>query len=213
MLDDFEVLADKFASLKIQLLPDGPLPWLARGVDGTDAVNLLQGEFGRTSDHGANFRRWRAVVGLAAGLFAVHLAADAMQLYQARRETAALDSEIAQVFQSAMPGETMHEPRQQMQQRLERIRHSGPGPEYFLRALKAFSGALAITPKTSIDSLSYHEGALEMKVTAPSLAELSQLSQFVGKQGLTADIQSSTPDAAGVEAHLQVRTAAAKAHR
>ena len=52
-----------------------------------------------------------------------------------------------------------------------------------------------------------------MKVTAPSLAALSQLSQLVGKQGLTAEIQSSTPVEAGVEAHMQVRAEGAKAHR
>jgi len=211
--DDIEALADQFASLKIQLLADGPLPWLARGVAGTDAVNLLQGEFARTTDYGARWRRWRNVAALAAGLFVVHVAADAVQLHQARHETAALDAQINQVFSSAMPAEPIHDPRQQMQTRLERIRHSGPGPEYFLRALQAFGGALAVTPKTTIDSLSYHEGSLEMKVTAPSLAELAQLSKLVGKQGLIAEIQSSTPDATGVEAHLQVRTAGSKTQR
>jgi hypothetical protein len=35
----------------------------------------------------------------------------------------------------------------------------------------------------------------------------------VGKQGLSAEIQSSTPADDGVEAHMQVRSAGAKAHR
>ncbi len=100
-----------------------------------------------------------------------------------------------------------------MQLRLERIRHSGAGPEYFLRALQAFSSALGVTPKTTIDSLSYNQGSMEMKVTAPSLGELAQLSKLVAKQGLTADIQSSTPVATGVEAHLQVHTAGSGTQR
>ena len=102
-----------------------------------------------------------------------------------------------------------------MESRLERIRRSGPGPEYFLRTLQTLSGAVSNTPKTSIDALSYHEQSLDMKVTAPSLAALSQLSQLVGKQGqgLTAEIQSSTPVAAGVEAHVQIRAEGAKAPR
>jgi general secretion pathway protein L len=210
---EIERLVDRFESLKIQLLPDGPLPWLARGLADTDAVNLLQGEFARTTDYGTRWRRWRLAVMLAAGLLVVHVAAEAVQLRQAKRETAALDGEIAQVFATAMPAEPMQDPRRQMQTRLQRVRTSGPGPEYFLRALEAFGGALAATPKTGIDSLSYHEGALEMKVTAPSLAQLSQLSQLVSKQGLNAEIQSSTPAGSGVEAHLQVRTAGAKAQR
>jgi hypothetical protein len=39
------------------------------------------------------------------------------------------------------------------------------------------------------------------------------LTQFVGKEGLAAEIQSSNPVAAGVEAHLHVRGQAAKARR
>jgi general secretion pathway protein L len=211
--DEVEKLVDQFESLKIQLLPDGPLPWLARSLADTDAVNLLQGEFARTKDYGARWHRWRAVAALAVGLLVVHVAAEAVQLRQAKRETAALDTEIAQVFTAAMPGEPMQSPRRQMQTRLDRIRHSGPGPEYFLRTLQVLSGALAATPKTSIDSMSYREEALDMKVTAPGLAELSQLTQLVGKQGLAAEIQSSTAVGSGVEAHLQVRTAGSKTRR
>ena len=107
----------------------------------------------------------------------------------------------------------MHDPRRQMQTRLERIRRAGPGPQQFLRTLQTLSGALASAPKTTIDSMSYREDSLEMKVTAPSLAALSQLTQSVGRQGLTAEIQSSTPVGDGVEAHLQVRDQNSKAHR
>jgi general secretion pathway protein L len=211
--DEFERLSGQFASLKIQLLPDGPLPWLARGLGATDAVNLLQGEFSRRNETGAQWRRWRTAAALAAGLLAVHVAAESFQLRQAKHDTVSLDKEIAQVFSAAMPAVQMQDARRQMQARLERIRHSGPGPQQFLRTLQTLSGAIAATPKTSIDAISYREDSLDMKVTAPSLAALSQLSQLVSKQGLTADIQSSTPVGAGVEAHMQLRTAAAKAHR
>ncbi len=72
-----------------------------------------------------------------------------------------------------------------MQDRLDRIRKSGAGPQYFLRALQTLSTALASTPKTQINSLSYRDQSLEMTVNAPSLAALSQLSQLVAKEGLT----------------------------
>jgi general secretion pathway protein L len=206
--DEIETLADRFASLKIQLLPDGPLPWLARSLEGTDAVNLLQGEFAVVST-GSGWHKWRTAGALAAGLLAVHMAADAVQLRQAKHESAALDAQIAQLFSSSMPAVEMQDARRQMQTRLDRIRHSGPGPQHFLRTLQALSEAISESPNTTIDSLSYRQDLLEMRVTAPSLGALSQLSQRVGKQGLAAEIQSSTPVAAGVEAHLQVRTAGA----
>jgi general secretion pathway protein L len=210
---DFEALSSQFASLKVQLLTDGPLPWLVRDLPTTHAVNLLQGEFARTTDYGARWHRWRTAAILAGALAAAHVAAAALQIHQANRETRQLEAEIQQIFSQTMPGETLQDPRRQMQSRLDRIRHSGPGPEYFLRTLDALSAALAATPKTKIDSLSYREQALDMKVTAPNLAALSQLSQLVGKHGLSAEIQSSTPADDGVEAHMQVRSEGAKAHR
>ena len=210
--DEFETLTERFASLKIQLLPDGPLPWLARSLEGTDAVNLRQGEFAPAAT-GSGWRKWRTAGALAAGLLAVHVAADAVQLRQAKRASAALDAEIAQVFSASMPAVEMKDARRQMQTRLERIRHSGPGPQHFLRTLQALSEAVSASPNTTIDSLSYRQDLLDMKVTAPSLAALSQLSQRVGKQGLAAEIQSSTPVGAAVEAHLQVRAAGASKAR
>ena len=81
------------------------------------------------------------------------------------------------------------------------------------------SGALAVAPKTEIAALSYREQSVDMKLNAPSLAALSQLSQYIdSKHDLKAEIQSSTPVAGGVAAmcncavrrrertHEQVRT-------
>jgi general secretion pathway protein L len=210
---EFEDLLEEFASLKVQLLTDGPLPWLARGIEAPDAVNLLQGEFSRTTDYGERWRQWRIAAALAVALLVVHVAAQALQIRQAKHESAALDGEISQVFSSAMPGDALTDPRRQMQTKLERIRKSGAGPQYFLRTLQTLSGALAVTPKTTISALSYRDDSLDMTVSAPSLAALSQLTQFVGKEGLAAEIQSSNPVAAGVEAHLHVRGQSAKARR
>jgi len=208
--DDFELMIEKFESLKIQLLADGPLPWLARELKHTDAVNLLQGEFATQPDYGARWQQWRLPAFLAAGLLCVHLGAQALQIHRANQQSAALDAEISALFTSAMPSEALHDPRRQMQSRLERIRKSDTGPEYFLRTMQVLSGAVASVPQTSFDALSYRDQTLDLKVTAPSIAALSQLSQAVSKQGLVADIQSSTPVGAGVEAHLQIRSATAR---
>ena len=79
--------------------------------------------------------------------------------------------------------------------------------------MKILGDAVAAVPKMQIDALSYRGNSLDLKVTATSMGALSQLTQLIGKQGVTAEIQSSTPSAAGVEAHLQLRDAAARAHR
>jgi hypothetical protein len=109
-----------------------------------------------------------------------------------------------------MPSEPVRDPRQQMQNRLDRIRRAGGGPEYFLHILQTLSGA--ISSSTTIESMSYRDNALELKVTAPALADISRVTQQMSKQGMTAEIQSSTPSGSAVEAHVQVRTAGSKPH-
>jgi general secretion pathway protein L len=210
---DFEDLLEEFESLKVQLLGDGALPWLARGSNSADSVNLLQGEFSRATDYSARWRQWRVAAALAAALLVVHVAAQALQIRQAKKQSAALDNEISQVFTLAMPGEPQSDPRRQMQTRLERIRKSGAGPQYFMHTLEVLSGALAVTPKTAISALSYRDNAVDLTVSAPSLAALSQLTQFAGSKGLAAEIQSSNPVASGVEAHLHVHSQAARSQR
>jgi general secretion pathway protein L len=210
---EFDRLLGKFESLQVQLLPDGPLPWLARDLEATDAVNLLQGEFARTTDFAAHWLQWRTPAYLAAALLVVHVAGQWLQIRQAKHDTGTLDTQIASVFSAAMPSEAMQEPRRQMQARLDRIRKAGASPEYFLRALKALSGAVAMSPKTEIDAVSYREQALDMKVSAPSLAALSELTKYIDKQGFRAEIQSSTPVASGVEGHIQLHSPSAGTRR
>jgi len=100
---EFEALVEEFASLKVQLLSDGPLPWLSRSIDSPDVINLLQGEFSRGTDYGARWRKWRTAAGLAAALLLVHVAAQALQLQHAKRDAASLDTQIADLYNSAMP--------------------------------------------------------------------------------------------------------------
>jgi general secretion pathway protein L len=210
---DFENLAEKFESLKVQLLPDGALPWLARQVAATEAVNLLQGDFARSTDFGTRWQRWRTPAFVALGLLLAHVGAQALQIHHARHEEAALDGQIATVFASAMPAEVQQNPRRQMQARIDRIRKSGSSPEYFLRSLKVLGDALAAVPKTQVDSMSYRDNSLELKMTASSMGAVSQVTQLIDKQGIQAEIQSSTPAASGVEAHVQLHGPNSKVHR
>jgi general secretion pathway protein L len=204
--DEFEQLAGRFASLNVQILPDGPLPWFARQLTTGSAVNLLQGDFSRATDYGSHWRRWRGAVVLAGGLLVTHVAVQALQIRQANRQTAATDQEIAQVYAATMPSEPMQDARRQMQARLEKIHKADPGAQHFLHMMQALGGATSSLSQVSIEALNFREQTLDMKVTAANVNTLSVLTQAVAKQGLSAEIQSSTPAGSLVEAHLQIRT-------
>jgi general secretion pathway protein L len=205
--DEIEQAQPRFASLNVQVLPEGPLPWFGRQLAATGAINLLQGEFSRSTDYGSQWRMWRSAAMLAAGLLVAHVAVQALQIRQANRQTAATDQQIAQVFAAAMPSETLRDARRQMQERLDKIRKAQGGPENFLRMAQALSGASSALAQIDIEGLSFREQTMDMKVTAANVQALATLTQSVAQQGLSAEIQSSTPAGSKVEAHVQIRGA------
>src|SRR6202142_4507245 len=69
--DEFEGLIPRFESLRVQLLADGPLPWLGREIKSGGAVNLLQGEYAADTDYGARWRQWRGAPAPAPAFFVV----------------------------------------------------------------------------------------------------------------------------------------------
>src|SRR5262249_46419049 len=82
--DEFEALIEQFASLKVQLLNDGPLPWLSRNVDDAHAVNLLQGDYARSTDYEERWKQWRMAAMLAAALLLVHVGVQAVEIRKAK---------------------------------------------------------------------------------------------------------------------------------
>ncbi|HUX73911.1 MAG TPA: type II secretion system protein GspL [Steroidobacteraceae bacterium] len=208
---EFEDLMEQFATLRIQLLADGPLHWLARQLHAGDAVNLLQGEFAATSEYRNRWREWRVAAMLALGLLGAHVAAQAIQLHHANEQTAMLDGQITRLFAATLPNETLRDARRQMQARLASIRRGGGGAQVFLHLMQALGRALGQNPQTRIDALSFRERSLEMQASAASIDVFARLVQALGTQGVTAAIESSRPNAGGIQAHLRLTLGAAPA--
>lgn len=202
---EFDRLQERFSSLKVQLLPEGPLPWLGREYPHADAINLLQGNYVAHEAQSSTWRRWRTAALLAAGLLGTHVAAESLALHRANTQNTELRARIEQVFSQAMPGEKPVDPRHQMQVRLQQIRGSGGGPQHFLKALHGLAVAAASQPGIHVDAMSFRDGTLDLKLTAPGVGDLAQLAQRISKDGLTAELQSSNPVAKGIEGRLQVR--------
>ncbi|HVC02427.1 MAG TPA: type II secretion system protein GspL [Steroidobacteraceae bacterium] len=204
---EVERLVPRFENLRVQLLADGALPWLARALPARDAVNLLQGEFARTPPYVDRWREWRIAAFLGIALLGAHVATQAIEIHQAHRQSAGLDRQIAQVYAATMPSEPMRDARRQMQARLRLIRASAGGPRRFLRTMQALATAIRLTPQTALESFAYRAGTLDLTVTAKDVDGLAQLAQSLGRLGFKADIQSSMPGKHGLEAHLQIRGA------
>src|SRR5690606_27566641 len=112
------------------------------------AVNLLQGRYGIKKKLNIALAPWRYAAILAGVFFALHLGVQGWRLMHLQREDARLDSEITQVYQTAMPGAPMPDPlqaRRQIESRLAILRGGAPSGG-MLATMSTLAEAIRQTP-------------------------------------------------------------------
>lgn len=207
--DLLEGLREFTASLQLKLLPDGALSLLATGaVQTKDAISLLQGQYAAKKKLNIAFAPWRYAAVLAAVFFALHLGLKAWQFTHLKREDARLDGEIAQVYQTAMPGAPLPDPslaRRQMEARLTILRGGTPSGG-MLATVGTLAEAVTQVPGTTVEALSYRNGTTDLRVLAPSVDALDKIRSFATERGMSAVIQSANPRDKQHEGRLQFKS-------
>jgi type II secretory pathway component PulL len=89
-----------------------------------------------------------------------------------------------------------------MMARLATARGAGGG---LLPALQALAQARDSAPGTSVQAVNFHDGSVEMKLTAPDAASLDRLSQALRNNGWRADLTGGTNAGTGYAGRIQVR--------
>jgi general secretion pathway protein L len=201
-----EGLRERTATLQVKLLPDGILPLLAAQLPTARAVNLLQGAYAPPSSFGSQLRQWRLPAALAAATLLVFFGAQGLKLWQLHQAEKRLNAEIAQTFESILPGQPMVDPRAQVQGVLAR---AGGGAGALLPAVSLLAQAVAKSPATRIEGMNYRGGVLELRVVAPTIETLDGIRQTLSSRGATVELQSTNPRDQQVEGRLHVRLGAA----
>ncbi len=200
-------LRERFASLKVQLLPDGALPLLAQQAVASAPINLLQGRYAHKSQWSDQWRVWRVAAILGGCLVALTLLGKGVEIWRLVGVEKRLDASIEQVFREAMPGEqNAVDARRRMESRLQGSRGgSAAGGQSLLAALGAVGGAVAQVPEATVEALSFRGSVLDLKVAAKDVGSLARLQRLVTERGMPAELQSSNPRPSGVEGRIQVR--------
>lgn len=209
--DLFEGLREFTVSLQLKLLPDGPLPLLAANAFGRAPVNLLQGRYAAKTKLKLSFQPWRYAAMLAAAFVALHLGLKTWQYFDLKNTESRLDSEIAQVFQQAMPGAPVPDAlaaRKQVEMRLNALRGSGPVGG-IVATLGTLAEALAQAPGTNIEALSYRDNITDLRVLAPTVDALDKIQHVASERGIVAEIQSASPRESKIEGRLKFKQSGA----
>jgi general secretion pathway protein L len=209
--NEAEALRGRCASLKVQLLNAGPLPLLAPQLAAGHFVNLLAGDYALKNSFGGDWRRWRLAAVLAVALFAVHVGGLALELVQQQRSERALDEAIGTVARRALPGDSgTGAVRSRVEQRLAAQGQSGGSG--LLPALAALAQAVSGVNGASVQTLSFRDGGLDLKLKASDAASLERVDQALRKDGWQAELTSGAAAGAAYEGRILMRPAGSAAN-
>ncbi len=199
-----EALRERFDGIKIQLLSAGPLALFAQQLPAATATNLLQGPYTPTTSRSVGFRAWRVAALLLLCLAGLHVAGKAAELSLLKRNEHKLDVSIREAVQTIMPGQgSTANARKLLEQRLAAARSGGDG---LLPALAALVQAKSAAPGATVQALSFHNGALDLKIAAPDAASLDRIGQALRNNGWQADLTSGNNVGTGYEGRLQMHS-------
>jgi general secretion pathway protein L len=208
---EVEALRGQFAGFKAQLLPQGPLPWLAQGLTAAAPVNLLQGRFApRRAAGGDGWRRWRVAAALAGVLVLLTAAGDLWRASRLAAAERAVDAALADAVRPVIPNPVgAREARRQVEARLAAVRGGASAQGDFLPALAALAAARNASPDTELKALGYRSGSFEVRLKARDAASLERIGAALREGGWATDLLGGTGSGEAYEGRLRISAAGA----
>jgi general secretion pathway protein L len=206
--DEVDALRDRFTGVKVQLLPAGPIAVLAPAAAAGEAVNLMQGPYAVSSPLELSWRAWRIAAVLAGALLVLHVGGRYFELSRLQKDEATLDAGIQDAFRAAMPGQlNATNARRRVEIRLAEVKSGGGGT--LLPVLSAIANARAAAPTATIEVITFREGTVDLRITAPDAASLDAIGQQLRAANWQADILGGSANGDGYRGRLQIRKAGA----
>lgn len=206
--DSIDALRDRFTGVKVQLLPSGPIAVLAPAAAAGDAINLLQGALALSSPVQARWQSWRLAAMLAGALVALHIGSQWFELSRLEKNEVSLDSGIEDAFRAAMPGQqNATNARRRVELRLAEVRSGGGGT--LLPALSALATARGAAPAANIEGITFRDGTLQLRISAPDAASLDAIGQQLRAAQWQADILGGSANGDAYRGSMQIKKAGA----
>ena len=207
--DAAQHVIDSLDDLQLEIsfgpLQDDVLTLMAMTLNDGRAISLLRGAYNDHAGITEHWQRWRAAAYLLAVLCVLGIAQQGISYFQLRRAAAALDTQVATVFHTALPdAHRMVDPRAQMQQRLKRLT-GGDGANGPLALLAAVGTALHDQQVILLSGFSYHGGALQLQIQAPDVDALENLKSALAQNvNLSVNLDSVNSTSGESSARLTV---------
>jgi general secretion pathway protein L len=202
-----EALRGRVGSVKVQLLPDGPLPIYAATAVTEPPFSLLQGEFSVRQGFAGQWPRWRLAAGLAAAFLVLHVATLGVDWWRLRKDEAEIDVQRRALAAEALPDvqnlDRIPNLKTAVENRLSNARAAtGSG---LIGTLDTLAAGVTQAPGTVVESLSYRDGVTDLTLDAPDVGAIDRIQQMATQQGWQATMQGASQREQRYQGRLQLR--------
>lgn len=202
-----EALRPALGSLKVQLLPDGPLPLLAATSVTSPPFTLLQGDHAASQGFAGEWPKWRLAAMLAGAFLVLHLATLGVDWWRIRKQEAAVDQQLRAAAAEALPNiqnlDRLPSLRAAVESRLRASRAAVN--EGLIGTLGALANAATQAPGTSVESLSYRDGITDLQLDAPDVNAIDRVQQAIGTTGFRAEMRGASQRGDRYQGRLQLK--------
>jgi general secretion pathway protein L len=203
---DWIAIREELESVDVKLLADGALPRLAVTVATGTGVNLLQGTYGVKKEYSGMLRPWKYAAMLLLAFGVLGLIAKATDYFMLLREEARLKEQFNAEYQVVLPGAPETDDPARVIQSLKRRAGTTTSTPVFLQSMQNLSRAMRQNREARIEVISYRNGVVDIRLTAPDVATLASIEELVGESGhFAANIQSTNVEGDRVQGRIQIQ--------
>ena len=201
MLDELDI------PYKIISSQTGLTDILSENLDEKQTINLLQGEFKQIDSTSLHWRRWLPAAVLFCCLVGLAVITTFLQDAEYQQQSTALAQQANQVFRETFPEiQRIVDPKVQMEQQLRLLKKEGVvGNTDFLSLLAHPAKVVAGAQGSSIESISYRDGQLDLKMLLKDLQSLDAIKRSIESQNLLVEIKSANASGNQITSHLRIK--------
>ncbi len=202
---ELDTLRLRFASVDLQVLPEGPLPRFGATLINQPGSNLLQGAYAPVSNRRALLRPWRMAAALLLSLGVLATLAEGARYLALSQQDQVLTSQLEAGCQELFQSPRIATCRTELRRRLAvagDLSATVTG-SVFLATLVAVADAR--DPASRIEALSFRAGVTNLRVLVADVPTLDGFAREMARSGrFQVNIQSANQGTDGVEGRLQV---------
>lgn len=208
---DWIAIRHELESVDVNLLPDGAMPRLAVTVATGAGINLLQGDFADKTEYASLLRPWKHAAMLLLGLIAVGIAANAANLYALKKQEAEFRGQFHVEFRKISPtASDVQDPAAVVASLRARTGGATDVQQVFLQSLAHLSRALEANSEAHIETISYRNGVVDIRLTAPNVATLDNIQRSIAESGqFSASIEYADQKGETVDSRMQIQASGA----